>query len=231
MEIERGAEAPLFRPASWERPEKGRFFDSPEGGAVSSGKGNRPAANLIKGAAPGVVTAKLDELAALGRSNSLWTLTFGLACCAIEMISTHMAHHDLDRFGVVTWPSPRQSDVMIVAGTVVKKMAEPIKLLYEQMPDPKWVIAMGTCATSGGPYYRSYSVVMGVDHLVPVDVYVPGCPPRPEALMDGIAKLQEKIKRDAKEGRRGAPIVTEPPPASVAASKSDGDSDGEAANG
>ena len=109
LEIERRAEAPLFRPSSWERPEKGRFFDSPEGGAVSSGKGNRPAANLIKGAAPGVVTAKLDELAALGRSNSLWTLTFGLACCAIEMISTHMAHHDLDRFGVVTWPSPRQS--------------------------------------------------------------------------------------------------------------------------
>lgn len=207
---------------------------------MSSGKGNRPAANLIKGAAPGVVTAKLDELAALGRSNSLWTLTFGLACCAIEMISTHMAHHDLDRFGVVTWPSPRQSDVMIVAGTVVKKMADPIKLLYEQMPDPKWVIAMGTCATSGGPYYRSYSVVMGVDHLVPVDVYVPGCPPRPEALMDGIAKLQEKIKRDAKEGRRSAPIVTEPPPASGSTGGSEGASmgasnsdsgDGEAANG
>ena len=212
MEVERGSELPVFRPVSWSRPEKGRFFDSPEGGAVSSGKGNRPAANLIKGAAPGVVTAKLDELAALGRSNSLWTLTFGLACCAIEMISTHMAHHDLDRFGVVTWPSPRQSDVMIVAGTVVKKMAEPIKLLYEQMPDPKWVIAMGTCATSGGPYYRSYSVVMGVDHLVPVDVYVPGCPPRPEALMDGIVKLQEKIKRDAREGRRGDPVTVETPP-------------------
>ena len=153
----------------------------------------------------------MDDLAALGRSNSLWTLTFGLACCAIEMISTHMAHHDLDRFGVVTWPSPRQSDVMIVAGTVVKKMAEPIKLLYEQMPDPKWVIAMGTCATSGGPYYRSYSVVMGVDHLVPVDVYVPGCPPRPEALMDGIVKLQQKIKRDAREGVRSAPVVVESP--------------------
>ena len=212
MEVERGSELPVFRPVPWSRPEKGRFFDSPEGGAVSSGKGNRPAANLVKGAAPGVVTAKLDELAALGRSNSLWTLTFGLACCAIEMISTHMAHHDLDRFGVVTWPSPRQSDVMIVAGTVVKKMAEPIKLLYEQMPDPKWVIAMGTCATSGGPYYRSYSVVMGVDHLVPVDVYVPGCPPRPEALMDGIVKLQEKIKRDAKEGRRGDPVTVETPP-------------------
>ena len=189
---------PLFRPGKWDREKRGHFLDSDEGGADSLGKGNHPAANLIKSAAPGVITAKLDELAALGRSNSLWTLTFGLACCAIEMISTHMAHHDLDRFGVVTWPSPRQSDVMIVAGTVVKKMAEPIRLLYEQMPDPKWVIAMGTCATSGGPYYRSYSVVMGVDHIVPVDIYVPGCPPRPEALMDGIMKLQQKIKNDAK---------------------------------
>ena len=211
MEIEHGQALPVFRPSSWERPAGGRFFDSDEGGAISTDKGNTPAANLIKSAAPGVVTARLDDLAALGRSNSLWTLTFGLACCAIEMISTHMAHHDLDRFGVVTWPSPRQSDVMIVAGTVVKKMAEPIKLLYEQMPDPKWVIAMGTCATSGGPYYRSYSVVMGVDHLVPVDVYVPGCPPRPEALMDGIVKLQQKIKRDAKEGKRSAPVVVESP--------------------
>ena len=200
---------PLFTPGEWNRPEAGRFFDSPEGGAISDGKGNSPAPYLAKSAAPGAVTGKLDDLVAMGRSNSLWTLTFGLACCAIEMISTHMAHHDLDRFGIVTWPSPRQSDVMIVAGTVVKKMAEPIKLLYEQMPDPKWVIAMGTCATSGGPYYRSYSVVMGVDHLVPVDVYIPGCPPRPEALMDGLMKLQEKIKRDAKLGYRSEPIVVE----------------------
>ncbi|MEX2430465.1 MAG: NADH-quinone oxidoreductase subunit B family protein [Dehalococcoidia bacterium] len=200
---------PVWLPQEWDRPQGGRFFDSPEGGMVSTGKGNSPPASLVKSAAPGVVTAKLDQLAAMGRANSLWTLTFGLACCAIEMISTHMAHHDFDRFGVVTWPSPRQSDVMIVAGTVVKKMAEPIRLLYEQMPDPKWVIAMGTCATSGGPYYRSYSVVMGVDKIVPVDVYVPGCPPRPEALMDGIIKLQEKIKRDAKEGSRSPAIVVE----------------------
>jgi NADH-quinone oxidoreductase subunit B len=189
---------PLFVPGRWDREKSGRFFDSDEHGGESDGKGNHPAPNLIRSAAPGVITAKLDQLAALGRANSLWTLTFGLACCAIEMISTHMAHHDFDRFGVVTWPSPRQSDVMIVAGTVVKKMADPIRLLYEQMPDPKWVIAMGTCATSGGPYYKSYSVVMGVDHIVPVDVYVPGCPPRPEALMDGIIKLQRKIKDDAK---------------------------------
>ncbi|MBI4202788.1 MAG: NADH-quinone oxidoreductase subunit B [Chloroflexi bacterium] len=161
--------------------------------------GNRPASNLLqKSGVPGVITAKADQLFAMARSASLWPLTFGLACCAIEMISTYMAHHDLDRFGVVTWPSPRQSDVMIVAGTVVKKMAPPIKLLYEQMPDPKWIIAMGSCATNGGPYYRSYSVVMGVDHIIPVDVYVPGCPPRPEALMEGILRLQEKIKQDAR---------------------------------
>ena len=190
---------PLFVPSKWDREKRGHFFETSEGGDVSTGKGNHPAPNLIRSALPGVITGKIDEIAALGRSNSLWTLTFGLACCAIEMISTHMAHHDFDRFGIVTWPSPRQSDVMIVAGTVVKKMADPIRLLYEQMPDPKWVIAMGTCATSGGPYYRSYSVVMGVDHIVPVDVYVPGCPPRPEALMDGIMKLQQKIKSDAKE--------------------------------
>ncbi len=189
---------PLFVPQKWEREEGGRFFHTGEGGDDSLGKGNHPAPNRINNVAPGVITAKLDDLIAMGRSNSLWTLTFGLACCAIEMISTHMAHHDFDRFGIVTWPSPRQADVMIIAGTVVKKMAEPIRLLYEQMPDPKWVIAMGTCATSGGPYYRSYSVVMGVDHIIPVDIYVPGCPPRPEALMDAFLKLQTKIKSDAK---------------------------------
>ena len=201
LEPDKGQPLPLFVPERWERPREGRFLDSEEGGDVTMGKGNRPAPNALS-AAPGVITSTVDQLASLARRNSLWTLSFGLACCAIEMISTHMAHHDFDRFGVVTWPSPRQSDVMIVAGTVVKKMAEPIRLLYEQMPDPKWVIAMGTCATSGGPYYRSYSVVMGVDHVVPVDVYVPGCPPRPEALMDGLMKLQQKIKRDAKERPR-----------------------------
>ena len=174
--------------------------------------GNRPAPSLLNRidkspvtGAPGIITAKAEQLFALARTSSLWPLTFGLACCAIEMMSTYMAHHDLDRFGVVTWPSPRQSDVMIVAGTVVKKMAEPIRLLYEQMPDPKWVIAMGSCASNGGPYYRSYSVVMGVDHIVPVDIYVPGCPPRPEALMEGILRLQEKIKQDARSlGKREA---------------------------
>mgnify|MGYP001251546428 FL=1 len=168
------------------------------GEGYQSGLGNTPEDSVFNRVLPNALTAKSDELFGLARKSSLWTLSFGLACCAIEMISTHMSHHDLDRFGVVTWPSPRQADVMIVAGTVVKKMADPIKLLYEQMPEPKWVIAMGACATNGGPYYKSYSVVMGVDHIVPVDVYIPGCPPRPEALMHGIMQLQEKIKLDSK---------------------------------
>ena len=165
---------------------------------ASTEDGNITAESAFEQVLPNVVAAKSNELFALARKSSLWTLSFGLACCAIEMMSAHMSHHDIDRFGIVTWPSPRQSDVMIVAGTVVKKMADPIKRLYEQMPDPKWVIAMGACATNGGPYYRSYSVVMGVDHLIPVDVYVPGCPPRPEALMYGIMELQDKISSDAK---------------------------------
>ena len=145
-----------------------------------------------------VVTSTVDKLFTWAQSNSLWAMGFGLACCAIEMMASAAPHYDLDRFGTVFRGSPRQSDVMIVAGTVVKKMADPIKLLYEQMPDPKWVIAMGSCATNGGPYYRSYSVVMGVDKLVPVDIYIPGCPPRPEALMHGILELQKKIDKDAK---------------------------------
>ena len=169
----------------------------PQPTEIILGSGNRPGPSLLNqatdGRVPGVITATTEQLFAMARKSSLWTLSFGLACCAIEMISTYMAHHDFDRFGVVTWPSPRHSDVMIVA----KKMAEPIRLLYEQMPEPKWVIAMGSCATNGGPYYRSYSVVMGVDHIIPVDVYVPGCPPRPEALLYGILKLQEKIMADA----------------------------------
>lgn len=182
------------------------------GEGYQAGSGNNPAESVFNRVLPNALTAKSDELFSLARKSSLWTLSFGLACCAIEMISTHMSHHDLDRFGVVTWPSPRQADVMIVAGTVVKKMADPIKLLYEQMPDPKWVIAMGSCATNGGPYYKSYSVVMGVDHLIPVDVYIPGCPPRPEALMYGILQLQEKIQLDSRQSRSSQvnkPVVNE----------------------
>jgi len=153
---------------------------------------------LPRDGALGVVTTRTDELFAVARKSSLWPMTFGLACCAIEMMSTYMSHFDLDRLGVVTWASPRQSDVMIVSGTVTKKMAGAIKLLYDQMPQPKWVIAMGSCATNGGPYAQYSRVLQGVDLIVPVDVYVPGCPPRPEALLDGILKLQEKIMLESR---------------------------------
>jgi NADH-quinone oxidoreductase subunit B len=156
------------------------------------GQGQAPYRQIL----PGVVQAPPDWIIAWGRKSSLWPLTFGLACCAIEMISTFMARHDLDRFGIVPWPSPRQSDVMIVSGTVTKKMAPAVKLLYEQMPSPKWVISMGACATNGGPYTRYDRVLQGVDKIIPVDVYVPGCPPRPEALMDAFLALQKKIMEE-----------------------------------
>jgi NADH-quinone oxidoreductase subunit B len=145
---------------------------------------------------PGIMQVPADALLAISRKSSLWPMTFGLACCAIEMIATFMPRHDLDRFGIVPWPSPRQSDVMIVSGTVTKKMAPAVKLLYEQMPNPKWVIAMGACATNGGPYTRYDRVMQGVDKIIPVDVYVPGCPPRPEALLDGFIALQHKIMEE-----------------------------------
>ena len=162
---------------------------------VSIAEGNVAPPAPYRSAAPGIITARTEDLFAMARKNSLWPLTFGLACCASEMMSTYMANHDLDRMGVVTWPSPRQSDVMIVAGTVVKKMEEPIKLLYEQMPEPKWVISMGACASSGG-VFNTYTMVQGVDQFLPVDVYVPGCPPRPEDLLYALMKIPEKIDRE-----------------------------------
>jgi NADH-quinone oxidoreductase subunit B len=142
----------------------------------------------------GVVATSLNGLMNWTRSNSLWPLLMGLACCGIEMMSTAASHNDLDRFGVIFRASPRQADVMIVAGTVTKKFAPILRRLYDQMPEPKWVISMGVCATSGGPYIKSYSVLKGVDQIVPVDVYVPGCPPSPPALIYGINLLQQKIR-------------------------------------
>ena len=140
--------------------------------------------------------ASADKLINIGRANSLWPLTFGIACCAIEMMATGCARFDLARFGAEVFrPSPRQSDVMIVAGTVNKKMAPGIKTLYDQMPEPKWVIALGNCAISGGPfvYEGQYNIIEGADKFLPVDVYIPGCPPRPEALIEGIIELEYKI--------------------------------------
>ena len=143
-----------------------------------------------------VIMTSVDEVLKWGRTNSLWPMTFGLACCAIEMMATGAADYDLERFGCgVFRATPRQSDVMIVAGTVTLKMASRIRRLYDQMPDPKWVISMGSCANKGGPYWKQgYHVLKGVDRVVPVDVYVPGCPPRPETLIEAVLNLQRKIR-------------------------------------
>jgi NADH-quinone oxidoreductase subunit B len=129
------------------------------------------------------------------RLSSIWQMSFGLACCAIEMMATAASHYDMMRFGVIPRPSPRQSDLIIISGTVTLKMATRIKMLYEQMADPKYVISMGNCSNCGGPYWEyGYHVLRGVDRVIPVDVYVPGCPPRPEALLEGLLRLQEKIR-------------------------------------
>jgi len=144
----------------------------------------------------GVLFAKLDQFLNWSRKNSIWYMLFGLACCAIELMQTGGPRTDVDRFGYVFRATPRQSDLMIVAGTLTYKMASRLRLLYNQMPEPKYVLAMGSCANCGGLFQKSYSVVKGVDKIVPVDVYIPGCPPRPEALAEGILAIAKKISRE-----------------------------------
>ena len=144
----------------------------------------------------GFVLTSTDKLFDWARTGSLWPMTFGLACCAVEMIHSYMSRYDLDRFGIIPRPSPRQSDVMIVAGTLTNKMAPALRRVYDQMPEPRWVVSMGSCANGGGYYHYSYSVVRGCDRIVPVDIYVPGCPPTAEALVYGLLQLQKKIQRE-----------------------------------
>ena len=145
----------------------------------------------------GMVTTSLDALVNWARTGSMWPMTFGLACCAVEMMQAGAARYDLDRFGVIFRPSPRQSDVMIVAGTLTNKMAPAFRKVYDQMPNPRWVRSMGSCANGGGYYHYAYSVTRGCDRVVPVDVYVPGCPPTAEALIYGILQLQAKVRRES----------------------------------
>ena len=143
----------------------------------------------------GFVVAQLDKLITWARTGSMWGLTFGLACCGVEMIHAYMSRYDLDRFGMMPRASPRQSDVMLVAGTLTNKMAPALRKVYDQMAEPRYVISMGSCANGGGYYHYSYSVVRGCDRIIPVDIYVPGCPPTAEALLYGVLQLQKKVRR------------------------------------
>ncbi len=144
-----------------------------------------------------ILLTTIDQVFNWARLSSLWPVSSGLACCAIEMMATAMAHHDIARFGMEIFrASPRQADLMFVAGTVTKRMAPRVKQLYEMMAEPKWVISVGSCANTGGPYHESYAVLRGVDNIIPVDVYIPGCPPRPEAWLYGVLQLREKIKNE-----------------------------------
>tara|TARA_R110001592_G_scaffold16881_7_gene71517 strand:- start:43192 stop:43767 length:576 start_codon:yes stop_codon:yes gene_type:complete len=144
----------------------------------------------------GFILTNADRLFDWARTGSLWPMTFGLACCAVEMIHAYMSRYDLDRFGIIPRPSPRQSDVMIVAGTLTNKMAPALRRVYDQMPEPRWVVSMGSCANGGGYYHYSYSVVRGCDRIVPVDIYIPGCPPTAEGMIYGLMQLQKKIQRE-----------------------------------
>ncbi|XP_017905935.1 PREDICTED: NADH dehydrogenase [ubiquinone] iron-sulfur protein 7, mitochondrial isoform X5 [Capra hircus] len=164
--------------------------------AVSQARAVVPKPAALPSSRGEYVVAKLDDLINWARRSSLWPMTFGLACCAVEMMHMAAPRYDMDRFGVVFRASPRQSDVMIVAGTLTNKMAPALRKVYDQMPEPRYVVSMGSCANGGGYYHYSYSVVRGCDRIVPVDIYVPGCPPTAEALLYGILQLQKKIKRE-----------------------------------
>src|SRR5438445_10622280 len=161
--------------------------------------------NTLFDSLPEVLTVKLDAVVNWARKSSLWPATFGLACCAIEMMNTVSSRNDLSRFGAETFrASPRQADVMIVSGRVSRKMAPVLRRIYDQMPEPKWVISMGACATSGG-VFDNYAIVQGVDKIVPVDVYIPGCPPRPEMLIHAVMMLQDKVMKDSSNDRKDIP--------------------------
>jgi NADH-quinone oxidoreductase subunit B len=167
----------------------------------------------------GIVTTTLETVVNWGRTNAMWPLLFGLACCAIEMMGAQGANYDLSRFGMeLNRASPRQADLMIVAGRVSRKMAPVLRRLYDQMPEPKWVIAMGDCASCGG-VFNNYAIVQGVDEIVPVDVFIAGCPPRPEALIDGIMMLHEKVRREKISGKKEPVITLQQPLLQVTAKK------------
>eukprot|EP00614_Pseudopedinella_elastica_P014329 CAMPEP_0172583598 /NCGR_PEP_ID=MMETSP1068-20121228/3213_1 /TAXON_ID=35684 /ORGANISM="Pseudopedinella elastica, Strain CCMP716" /LENGTH=213 /DNA_ID=CAMNT_0013377461 /DNA_START=28 /DNA_END=669 /DNA_ORIENTATION=- len=178
-------------------PATGRFMHASEPRTSDlQQKGSVNELMQAKGDAAGVeyVVAKVDDLVNWARKGSLWPMTFGLACCAVEMMHSAASRYDMERFGMVFRASPRQSDVMIVAGTLTNKMAPALRKVYDQMPEPRWVVSMGSCANGGGYYHYSYAVVRGCDRIVPVDIYVPGCPPTAEALLYGMLQLQKKVK-------------------------------------